>query len=61
MANLKSQQLNTSELNDLQTLKLALLDAIEYTHDKGDLKLSYAYENLLDKGVTPALKEALCV
>ena len=42
---------------DLHTLKLALFDAIEHAEDRGDLKSAVVYNNLLEKGVTPLLRQ----
>ena len=46
-------QYNTTEI---QTLKLAILDAIEHAEARGDLNLAVVYANLLRKKIDPALK-----
>ncbi len=42
---------------DLQTVQLALLDAIEYAEQNGDLNLAVIYAKLLRTKVDPALKQ----
>jgi len=48
-----------SQASDLHTLKLALFDAIENAEARLDWESASIYNNLLEKGVTPLLKEAL--
>ena len=47
------QQYNTK---DLQTVQLALHDAIELAEQKGDLNLAVIYAKLLRERIDPALK-----
>jgi len=46
----------TTNTTDLQTVQLALLDAIEYAEKNGDLNLAVIYAKLLRTKVDPALK-----
>ena len=46
-------QYNTTEV---QTVQLALLDAIEHAEARGDLNLAVIYAKLLRSKVDPALK-----
>ena len=52
----KPQTKVQSDTKDLQTIQLALLDAIEYAESKGDLNLAVIYAKLLRTKVDPALK-----
>ncbi len=47
----------TTNTTDLQTVQLALLDAIEYAEQNGDLNLAVIYAKLLRTKVDPALKQ----
>ena len=43
---------------DLNTLRMAMLDAIENAERRGDYKSARVYNNIIEQGVRPALKEA---
>ena len=47
-------QYNTT---DIQTIQLALLDAIEHAEARGDLNLAVIYAKLLRTRIDPALKK----
>jgi len=49
----------TRELTNIHTIKLAVLDAIEYAEQRGDLNLALAYAALLKKDLDPLIKERL--
>ncbi len=43
---------------DLNTLRMAMLDAIENAERRGDHKSARIYNNIIERGVRPALQEA---
>ena len=47
------------ELVNLHTLKLAVLDAIEYAESRDDLSLALVYAGLLRKDLDPLLRGRL--
>ena len=49
----------TRELTNIHTIKLAVLDAIEYAEQRGDLNLALVYAALLKKDLDPLIKERL--
>ncbi len=50
---------STRELTNIHTIKLAVLDAIEYAEQRGDLNLALVYAALLKKDLDPLIKERL--
>ena len=49
----------TRELINIHTIKLAVLDLIEYAEQRVDLNLAIAYAALLKKDLDPLSKERL--
>ena len=49
----------TRGLTNIHTIKLAVLDAIEYSEQRGDLNLALAYAAFLKKDLDPLIKERL--
>ncbi|KZR75700.1 hypothetical protein [Prochlorococcus marinus] len=49
----------TRGLTNIHTIKLAVLDAIEYAEQRGDLNLALAYAAFLKKDLDPFIKERL--
>ena len=49
----------TRGLINVHTIKLAVLAAIEYAEQRGDLNLALAYAAFLKKNLDPLLKERL--
>lgn len=47
------------ELTNLHTLKLAVLDAIEYAESRDDVNLALVYAGLLRKDLDPLLRGRL--
>ena len=49
----------TRGLTNIHTIKLAVLYAIEYAEQRGDLNLALAYAAFLKKDLDPLIKERL--